>query len=157
MFKFHLITAFMKMHANFQKIFLIRVLWFKYIFSIEYKIRSLDLMLLPKTVFHLKGFTTVVFSISLQPCDKLDIKRQSSSILYISASLAISTRILKALPGKLDIKRHSPSIFYISVNLTMSTSILLPCLVSLISKDNHLVFSISQQPCEVNKHSQGLA
>ena len=26
------------------------------------------------------------------------------------ASLAISTSVLKALPGKLDIKRHSPSI-----------------------------------------------
>ena len=28
------------------------------------------------------------------------------------ASLAMSTRVLKALPGKLDIKRHSPSILY---------------------------------------------
>ena len=38
---------------------------------------------------------------------KLDIKRHSPSILYISASLAMSTSVLKALPGKLDIKRHS--------------------------------------------------
>ena len=30
-----------------------------------------------------------------------------------SASLLMSTSILKALPGKLDIKRHSPSILYI--------------------------------------------
>ena len=30
------------------------------------------------------------------------------------ASLAMSTSILEALPGKLDIKRHSPSILYIS-------------------------------------------
>ena len=30
-----------------------------------------------------------------------------------SASLAMSTSILKALPGKPDIKRHSPSIFYL--------------------------------------------
>ena len=30
-----------------------------------------------------------------------------------SASLAMSTSILKALPGKLDIKRHSPSILYV--------------------------------------------
>ena len=30
-----------------------------------------------------------------------------------SASLAISTSVLKALPGKLDIKRHSPSILYL--------------------------------------------
>ena len=44
---------------------------------------------------------------------KLDIKRHSPSILYISASLAMSTSVLKALPGKLDIKRHSPSILYI--------------------------------------------
>ena len=46
--KFHPITAFMKMHANFQKIFLIRVFWFKYIFPIKYEIRILDLKLLPK-------------------------------------------------------------------------------------------------------------
>ena len=44
---------------------------------------------------------------------KIDIKRYSASILYISASLAMSTSILKALPGKLDIKRHSPGILYI--------------------------------------------
>ena len=30
-----------------------------------------------------------------------------------SASLAMSTSILEALPGKLDIKRHSPSILYV--------------------------------------------
>ena len=34
-----------------------------------------------------------------------------------SASLAMSTSILKALPGKLDIKRHSPSILYLPCNL----------------------------------------
>ena len=32
----------------------------------------------------------------------------------MSASLAMSTSVLKALPGKLDIKRHSPSILYIN-------------------------------------------
>ena len=31
------------------------------------------------------------------------------------ASLVMSTSVLKALPGKLDIKRHSPSILYLSV------------------------------------------
>ena len=36
-------------------------------------------------------------------------------MLNRSASLAMSTSILKALPGKLDIKRHSPSILYISM------------------------------------------
>ena len=30
-----------------------------------------------------------------------------------SASLAMSTSVLEALPGKLDIKRHSPSILYL--------------------------------------------
>ena len=55
---------------------------------------------------------------------KLDIKRHSPCIFYISANLAMSTSVLKALPGKLDIKRHSPCIFYISANLAMSTSVL---------------------------------
>ena len=35
-------------------------------------------------------------------------------MLNRSASLAMSTCVLKALPGKLDIKRHSPSILYLS-------------------------------------------
>ena len=34
-------------------------------------------------------------------------------MLNRSASLVMSTSILKALPGKLDIKRHSPSILYL--------------------------------------------
>ena len=34
-------------------------------------------------------------------------------MLNRSASLGMSTCVLKALPGKLDIKRHSPSILYI--------------------------------------------
>ena len=34
-------------------------------------------------------------------------------MLNCSASLAMSTSVLKALPDKLDIKRHSPSILYI--------------------------------------------
>ena len=55
---------------------------------------------------------------------RLDIKRYSPSILYISASLVMSTCVLKALPGKLDIKRYSPSILYISASLLMSTSVL---------------------------------
>ena len=37
-------------------------------------------------------------------------------MLNRSASLAMSTCVLKALPGKLDIKRHSPSILYIYNN-----------------------------------------
>ena len=55
MLKFHPITAFVKMHANFQKIFLIRVFWIKYIFLIKYKIRILDLMLLPKNSVPFEG------------------------------------------------------------------------------------------------------
>ena len=39
-------------------------------------------------------------------------------MLNRSASLAMSTCVLKALPGKLDIKRHSPSILYFSVAST---------------------------------------
>ena len=35
-------------------------------------------------------------------------------MLNRSASLAMSTSVLKALPGKLDIKRYSPSILYLS-------------------------------------------
>ena len=35
-------------------------------------------------------------------------------MLNRSASLAMSTSVLKALPGKLDIKRHSSSILYFS-------------------------------------------
>ena len=34
-------------------------------------------------------------------------------MLNRSASLAMSTGVLKALPGKLDIKRHSPSILFV--------------------------------------------
>ena len=43
------------------------------------------------------------------------INRIPGSRLLISSlpSLAMSTSVLKALPGKLDIKRHSPSILYI--------------------------------------------
>ena len=55
MLKFHPITAFMKMHANFPKIFLIRVFLFKYIFPVKYKIRILDLMLLPKNSVPFEG------------------------------------------------------------------------------------------------------
>ena len=61
------------------------------------------------------------------------------------ASLAMPTSVLEALPGKLDIKRHSPSILYTSASLAMSTSVLEVCRVNLISKDTHLVFSISRQ------------
>ena len=82
-------------------------------------------------------------------------------MLNRSASLAMSTSVLKALPGKLDIKRHSPSFLYISRQASRcQQAFSKPCLVNLISKDTHLVFSISRQasrwqqafskPCLVN-------
>ena len=44
-------------------------------------------------------------------------------MLNRSASLAMPTSVLKALPGKLDIKRHSPSILYFwPKNLTLTFS-----------------------------------
>ena len=42
------------------------------------------------------------------------------SMLNRSASLAMSTSLLKALPGKLDIKRNSPSILYVFIFLPYS-------------------------------------
>ena len=58
-----------------------------------------------------------------------------------------STSILKAFPSKLDIKRHSPSIFYISTSLAIQQAFSEPSLVNLITKDTHLVFSISITSC----------
>ena len=43
-------------------------------------------------------------------------------MLNRSASLATSTSVLEALPGKLDVKRQSPSILYISCHISASTS-----------------------------------
>ena len=43
-------------------------------------------------------------------------------MLNRSASLAMSTYVLKALPGKLDIKRHSPSILYLRVTAQIAPS-----------------------------------
>ena len=40
---------------NFQNIFLIRDFWFRYIFPIKYKIRFIDLMLLPKNSVPFEG------------------------------------------------------------------------------------------------------
>ena len=44
-------------------------------------------------------------------------------MLNRSASLAMSTCVLKALPGKLDIKRHSPSILYVSLHGILPTHV----------------------------------
>ena len=43
-------------------------------------------------------------------------------LLNLSTSLAMSTSVLKALPGKLDIKRHSPSILYLYGDILNSLS-----------------------------------
>ena len=39
------------------------------------------------------------------------------------ASLALSTSILKALPGNLDIKIHSPSILYIFISVNFQNNV----------------------------------
>ena len=69
-----------------------------------------------KLINRIPGSASLAMSTSVLKAlpGKLDIKRHSPSILYISTSLAMSTSVLKALPGKFDIKRHSPSILYIS-------------------------------------------
>ena len=52
-------------------------------------------------------------------------------MLNRSASLAMSTCVLKALPGKLDIKRHSPSILF--VLHSSPNFILLTCSIPFVS------------------------
>ena len=47
-------------------------------------------------------------------------------MLNHSANLAMSTNILKALPGKLNIKRHSPSILQIFLAHRIRISEILP-------------------------------
>ena len=98
------------------------------------------------------------FAMSTSVCKalpgKLDIKRHSPSIFYILASLAMSTGVLKELPGKIDIKRHKPSIFYILASLAMSQSVLKALPDHLISKETHLLFSISWQASRCQKRSQ---
>ena len=54
-----------------------------------------------------------------------------------SASLAMSTSVLKALPGKLDIKRHSLSILYLSYDVASGSE-----LTSCIKIDKPLVVYI---------------
>ena len=75
------------------------------------------------------------YSISL-----LTIYDGKCSYVYTSASFAMSTSILKALPGKLDIKRHSPVFSISSYNLRWKVFI---CLYL-------------GKPHDVNKRSQSL-
>ena len=44
------------------------------------------------------------------------LRAHVESLGFGSANLAMSTRVLEALPGKLNIKRHSPSILFIMHN-----------------------------------------
>ena len=44
-------------------------------------------------------------------------------MLNRSASLAMSTSVLKALPGKLDIKRHSSCILYLSTKTVLKNQV----------------------------------
>ena len=53
------------------------------------------------------------------------------SALRTHVSLAMSTSVLKALPGKLDIKRHSLSILYLSVTSHINC-IVSCCLINVV-------------------------
>ena len=55
-------------------------------------------------------------------------------MLNCLASLAMSTIVLKALPGKLDIKRHSPSILYILSVKNNTLTITVNCVLHRSSK-----------------------
>ena len=78
-------------------------------------------------------------SLCQQGLSKPNIKIRTHSVLYISASLVMSTSILRALPCKLDIKRRSPSIFYIWASILKA----LPSKLDI--KDTYLIFSIRVQ------------
>ena len=68
-------------------------------------------------------------------------------MLNRSASLAMSTCILKTLPGKLDIKRHSPSILYLLYGYLISCCIyLFPFLNFVLLKLDLSVFENTEDP-----------
>ena len=60
-------------------------------------------------------------------------------MLNRSASLAMSTSVLKTLPGKLDIKRHSPSILYVSIPVL--------CILTYFSEEGLLITLLEWCPC----------
>ena len=62
-------------------------------------------------------------------------------MLNRSASLAMSTSILKALPSKLDIKRHSPCILYL-LNVEVDIT------VTICAMSNQIFFSKS---CDITQ------
>ena len=50
-------------------------------------------------------------------------------MLNCSARLAMSTSLLKALPGKLDIKRREPGILFISLPIVSDYDVIFDCCV----------------------------
>ena len=71
-------------------------------------------------------------------------------MLNCSASLAMSTSVLKALPGKLDIKRHSPSILYVfedSISPAIDVKTLLPVIVVVILRINKIELRQYKNKC----------
>ena len=87
---------------------------------------------------------------------KLDITSHSSSSLYKLESLAMSTRVLKALLVDL-ISKDTHLVFSISGQaLRCQQACSKPCMLNLLSKDTHLVFSILGKPHKVKRHIQAL-
>ena len=63
-------------------------------------------------------------------------------MLNRSASLAMSTYVLKALPGKLDIKRLSPSILYFLHNCGKVTRLLQTIYIKVCLKDKNKLINL---------------
>ena len=75
-----------------------------------------------------------------KPCLVNMISNDTHLVFSTSRQASQFIKRSQASPGKLDIKRHSPSILYISASLVIQQAFSKPCLVNLISKDTHLVF-----------------
>ena len=79
------------------------------------------------------------------------INRIPGSRLLISSLQAMSTSVLKALPGKLDIKRHSPSILYVLDLILTSTLVSkVECLPGLSDHDIVLV-DVATKPAQIKQ------
>ena len=93
------------MHANLQKIFMIRVFWFKYIFPIKYKICTLDLMLLPKNSVPFEGLyysnknnNKFVTSISFIPLSVF-VTKVKKSLYQTSCQPSLNRTLAKTIIG----------------------------------------------------------
>ena len=75
-------------------------------------------------------------------------------MLNRSASLALSTSVLKALPGKLDIKRHSPSILYITSFILIKSAHLLSTYSKVHASPNkaNLSTPVPEHPVDTSIH-----